>query len=64
MPYNKAMKKLPIGISTFADIRDKQENYLYVDKTAFACQLIDSGKYYFMSSSLSLRYLTISSLLS
>ena len=49
MPYNKTMKKLPIGITTFADIRDKQENYLYVDKTSFACQLIDSGKYYFLS---------------
>ena len=43
------MKKLPIGITTFADIRDKQENYLYVDKTAIACQLINSGKYYFLS---------------
>ena len=43
------MKKLPIGIQTFQDIRDKKENYIYVDKTALAHKLIDSGKYYFLS---------------
>jgi len=43
------MKKLPIAITTFADIRDKAQNYLYVDKTGIAKQLIDQGKYYFLS---------------
>jgi len=43
------MKKLPLGITTFADIRDPSENYLYVDKTAIAYKLIDSGRYYFLS---------------
>ena len=40
-----ARKKLPIGIQTFAEIR--QENYYYVDKTPFALRLIDEGKHYF-----------------
>ena len=43
------MKKLPLAITTFADIRDKSQNYLYVDKTNIAWQLIDRGKYYFLS---------------
>lgn len=43
------MKKLPLAITTFADIRDKTQNFLYVDKTAIAWRLIDSGKYYFLS---------------
>ena len=34
-------KKLPIGIQTFANIR--QENCYYVDKTAFILKLIESG---------------------
>ncbi|MDD2712916.1 MAG: AAA family ATPase [Simplicispira sp.] len=40
-------KKLPIGIQTFSQIRE--ENYYYVDKTAFALQLADEGKAYFLS---------------
>lgn len=40
-------KKLPIGIQTFSEIR--QENHYYVDKTAFALQLIEKGKHYFLS---------------
>jgi len=40
-------KRLPIGIQTFREIRE--ENYYYVDKTGFARQLIDEGKYYFLS---------------
>ena len=40
-------KKLPIGIQTFAHIRE--ENYYYVDKTAFALQLVEEGKAYFLS---------------
>jgi len=42
-------KKLPIGIQTFRDIVDKKENYTYVDKTGIAYNLIDNGKYYFLS---------------
>jgi len=43
------MKKLPIGIQTFHEIRDKEKNYIYIDKTNLAHQLIDKGKYYFLS---------------
>jgi len=41
------MKKLPIGIQTFSDLI--QENYVYVDKTKYIFDMIDSGKYYFLS---------------
>jgi hypothetical protein len=41
------MKKLPIGVSTLAKIR--QDNCFYVDKTPLACQLIENGDYYFLS---------------
>ena len=40
-------KKLPIGIQTFREIRE--DNCYYVDKTGFACQLAEEGKYYFLS---------------
>ena len=40
-------KKLPIGIQTFREIRE--EGHYYVDKTGFALQLIEGGKYYFLS---------------
>ncbi|MEO1954359.1 MAG: AAA family ATPase [Campylobacterales bacterium] len=43
------LKKLPLGVTTFKDIRDKKENYLYIDKTDIAFDLIDNGKYYFLS---------------
>ena len=43
------MKKLPTGIQTFHEIRDKKENYIYIDKTNIAYQLINKGKYYFLS---------------
>ena len=39
--------KLPIGISTFSEIR--LENYLYVDKTRFALDLVTRHKYVFLS---------------
>ena len=42
-----AMKKLPIGIQTFSEIREN--DYLYVDKTEHIFRLISSGKYYFLS---------------
>ncbi len=40
-------KKLPIGIQSFAEIR--QEGHYYVDKTPQILRLIDEGKYYFLS---------------
>ena len=40
-------RKLPIGIQTFEDIR--KGNYLYVDKTALAWQIANTGKPYFLS---------------
>jgi len=45
--YTCYMKKLPIGISTFSQIRE--EGYCYVDKTAFVSKLAESGKYFFIS---------------
>lgn len=44
--YN-LMRKLPIGIQTFEDIRRK--NYLYVDKTALVWRMANLGKPYFLS---------------
>ena len=42
------MKKLPIGIQTFKRIID--ENYLYIDKTKEALELIEeNGVYFFLS---------------
>jgi len=41
------MKKLPIGIQSFEEIR--KENYYYVDKTSFVEKLTSEGKYYFLS---------------
>lgn len=43
------MKKLPIAITTFEKIRDKSQNYLYVDKTPIALRLAERGEYYFLS---------------
>ncbi|CAA6817792.1 MAG: Unknown protein [uncultured Sulfurovum sp.] len=43
------MKKLPIGIQTFQKIRDKEKNYIYIDKTDLALNLIQSSGYYFLS---------------
>ena len=41
------MKKLPIGIQTFKKIRE--EDYLYIDKTDIAFNLINSYSYIFLS---------------
>jgi hypothetical protein len=41
------LQKLPIGIQTFDTIRN--DGYLYVDKTQYLIDLIDSGKAYFLS---------------
>lgn len=40
-------KKLPIGIQTFAKIRE--DDCYYVDKTGIALQLIEEGTHYFLS---------------
>jgi hypothetical protein len=42
-------KKLPIGIQTFEKIRDPEHNYVYVDKTRIALELLQNGTYYFLS---------------
>ncbi|MCJ8271965.1 MAG: ATP-binding protein [Psychrosphaera sp.] len=42
-----ARVKYPLGIQTFSEIRE--ENYLYVDKTAIIHDLITTGKLYFFS---------------
>ncbi len=41
------MQKLPIGIQTFSEIREK--NYLYIDKTDIALDIIENYKYSFLS---------------
>ena len=41
------MKKLPIGIQSIQEILE--EGYIYIDKTAFARDLVVNGKHYFMS---------------
>ncbi|QVL49360.1 MAG: ATP-binding protein [Thiocapsa sp.] len=40
-------RKLPIGIQTFAKIRE--DDFYYVDKTGFIRQLVDEGSQYFLS---------------
>ena len=40
-------RRLPIGIQSFREIREK--NLYYVDKTSFALKLVEEGKYYFLS---------------
>ena len=44
---NSVLRKLPIGIQTFEDIR--RDDYLYVDKTAFVWRIANTGKPYFLS---------------
>ena len=41
------MKKLPIGIQTFAKI--KQGNYCYADKSPLVVRLVEEGEFYFLS---------------
>lgn len=40
-------QKLPIGIQSFEDLRNK--GFKYVDKTALVYKLVSEGKYYFLS---------------
>ncbi len=42
-----ARRKLPIGIQTFRQIIE--EGYYYVDKSGMAVDLVEQGKYYFLS---------------
>jgi hypothetical protein len=42
-----SMKKYPIGLQDFEKIR--KSGYLYIDKTQLIYNLIESGKYYFLS---------------
>ena len=41
------LQKLPIGIQTFSEVI--KSNYLYIDKTAMALELIENNKYVFLS---------------
>lgn len=41
------LKKLPIGIQTFSKIRE--DDYIYIDKTAMALELINTYQYVFLS---------------
>ena len=43
------IKKLPVGIQTFSELVDPEENNIYVDKTALLHTLVQEGKYYFLS---------------
>lgn len=43
------MKRLPIGIQTFSELVDPEENYVYVDKTRDIHTLATAGKYFFLS---------------
>lgn len=41
------MKKLPIGLSSFAEVIEN--NCVYIDKTPHVHSLVEEGKYYFLS---------------
>ena len=40
-------RKLPVGIQSFKDLREKR--FLYVDKTEYLSRLVNNGKVYFLS---------------
>jgi hypothetical protein len=44
MPPTLPRRKLPVGIQSFAKLREK--GFFYVDRTPHALQLIDSGSYW------------------
>ena len=52
-PYDKLItmmdfsRKLPIGVQSFKDLREKE--FLYVDKTEYIFRLVNNGKVYFLS---------------
>ena len=41
------IRKMPIGVQSFEDLRLK--GFLYIDKTEFIWQLVDSSKVHFLS---------------
>ena len=41
------MKPLPIGIQTFSELIEG--NYLYIDKTKYIYDLVNTGKFYFLA---------------
>lgn len=41
------MKKLPIGIQTFFELVDPEENYVYMEKPPLLHTLALEGKYFF-----------------
>ena len=43
----KKRLKLPIGIQTFSELRT--DGYVYVDKTKYLVNMIDTGKIYFLA---------------
>ena len=45
--FSAPRKKLPIGLQTFSILRE--EGYYYADKSGFAVDLAENGKYYFLS---------------
>ncbi|WP_301202686.1 AAA family ATPase, partial [uncultured Parabacteroides sp.] len=44
---NTAIRKMPIGIQSFEEIR--KDDYVYVDKTEIVYNLVTMGKPYFLS---------------
>lgn len=40
-------RKYPIGIQNFESLR--RDGYIYVDKTRHVCELVNTGRYYFLS---------------
>jgi hypothetical protein len=42
-----AVRKYPIGIQNFGEVR--RDGYAYVDKTALMYKMMSEGKYYFLS---------------
>lgn len=46
---DRELPKLPLGLSDFANIRESGANYLYVDKTRLVADMLNSGKYLFLS---------------
>ncbi|MDR1793147.1 MAG: AAA family ATPase, partial [Bacteroidales bacterium] len=44
---NTGIKRLPLGLQTFAELIE--DNYIYVDKTKYLVDMIDRGKLYFFT---------------
>ncbi len=47
--HARPLERLPIGVQTFSELVDPDENYVYVDKTEVFFRLVSEGKYYFLS---------------